>query len=743
MRKQNYVRRGRKKKGNIARKGMLLLGLAVFFVLLILGQSVKQKQVIYSDTYIRNGEIPILLNGIYYNKEEWKEELQLDEDAMTSYGDVANVLHKLGVFPYITYETKSETEQIERTEWNGIYEQILDLLDTENSVQIQKCLILNKEDGIKTSIGKFGSEIETDQLKLLQGYELYVQNDSVIGVKGECDEEMFLYNTYIKSQDLSGITFLTNRETYYKKIDSSENVAGCVCDLGFIAGEITAVRRKADSITGKMEQMTDQEIQIEGYGKVQKESEVPVYKVYDEIEEVQISDLVLEDTDAEYIVGNGKVCAILLKSRAKVEQIRIALLNTAASPYWENVFFSSDVEFTLEKNGVKEKFAPNTVVNVALYLADAENGKMKMKSNDENGRIYLTKENGEKISLGYQGELIGGTESDGITVINDVPLETYLMGVVPSEMPSSYPLEALKAQAVCARSYVYHQVKNGTYTAIGAHIDDSVNFQVYNQKEASETSNQAVAETQGEVLTCNHTVVESNYFSTSWGCTKDGSIWEEAEQTGVLESVSLKKNEKKFDYSQEERFSEEIKENDGEAYDAAAPYYRWTANLSMEHSQELLTQAEKRRSIHPDQILYQDLAGNPLETTESFGALKEMHVLQREKSGCIEKIQFVFEQGRIEVAQEYNIRSITGQCLENILLADGTETSGNQIMPSAFFTLEAAEHGYVVYGGGYGHGIGMSQNGAAGMAEQGISYQKILQYFYQNVKIEQVGNILE
>ena len=85
-------------------------------------------------------------------------------------------------------------------------------------------------------------------------------------------------------------------------------------------------------------------------------------------------------------------------------------------------------------------------------------------------------------------------------MVNDLFLEDYLTKVVPSEMPPSYEKEALKAQAVCARTYAYRQIQGNTYSQYGAHVDDSTNFQVYNNTSANDKSTQTVKETYGKML---------------------------------------------------------------------------------------------------------------------------------------------------------------------------------------------------------------------------------------------------
>lgn len=79
----------------------------------------------------------------------------------------------------------------------------------------------------------------------------------------------------------------------------------------------------------------------------------------------------------------------------------------------------------------------------------------------------------------YRGRLELVRWEDGIVVINELPLEEYLYGVVPGEMPASYPLEALKSQAVCARTYAYERLQRAGLPEYGAHVDDSTAFQVY------------------------------------------------------------------------------------------------------------------------------------------------------------------------------------------------------------------------------------------------------------------------
>lgn len=118
----------------------------------------------------------------------------------------------------------------------------------------------------------------------------------------------------------------------------------------------------------------------------------------------------------------------------------------------------------------------------------------------------------------YRGHLIIQNKNKKLTVINDVSLEDYIKGVVPSEMPSSWELEALKAQAIAARSYALANL--GKRASLGYDLKDTPEDQAYGGASA-ETSktNRAVDETSGLVLTYNYKVVSAFYSASAGGQT--------------------------------------------------------------------------------------------------------------------------------------------------------------------------------------------------------------------------------
>jgi stage II sporulation protein D len=91
--------------------------------------------------------------------------------------------------------------------------------------------------------------------------------------------------------------------------------------------------------------------------------------------------------------------------------------------------------------------------------------------------------------------------------------------------------------------------------------------------------------------------------------------------------------------------------------------------------------------------------------------------------------------------RKYNIRCMFAPETEKIKWQDGSIVTGLSLLPSSFFYFEEKKKTYVFHGGGYGHGVGMSQNGVKTMAEKGYGWKKILKHYYQGITLKKVGNI--
>ena len=193
-----------------------------------------------------------------------------------------------------------------------------------------------------------------------------------------------------------------------------------------------------------------------------------------------------------------------------------------------------------------------------------QNGNIRIEPLEEGGEIRM-----ESIERGcgtpsYAGVLELRAVSGGIVVINELPVETYLCGVVPSEMPASYELEALKAQAVCARSYAFRQMTSYGYPEYEAHVNDSTDFQVYNNSQKQESSTRAVAETEGQVVRYKGEIATTYYYSTSCGKTTSLEAWGTDPGGGASICRVWRSAGTRGDYEKD------------------LPWYRWTAQVPVQ-----------------------------------------------------------------------------------------------------------------------------------------------------------------
>ncbi len=161
--------------------------------------------------------------------------------------------------------------------------------------------------------------------------------------------------------------------------------------------------------------------------------------------------------------------------------------------------------------------------SIAIKLPDDK----KFYTTKTNNLIFTTDKNAFIFTKGkwYRGNMIAQIRGRGITVINDVPLEYYLLGVVPSEMPSKWNIEALKAQAIAARSYaVANMGKRGSR---GYDLKDTPEDQAYGGASAeTKSTNLAVRSTLGQVLMYQNKVIPAYYHASAGGHTNNsGKSW--------------------------------------------------------------------------------------------------------------------------------------------------------------------------------------------------------------------------
>ncbi len=356
----------------------------------------------------------------------------------------------------------------------------------------------------------------------------------------------------------------------------------------------------------------------------------------------------------------------------------------------------------------------------------------------------------------YYGRLEISASDDGFVIVNVLPLETYLKLVVPSEMQASFAAEALKAQAILARTYAYKYLFSPAYADLNAHVDDSISFQVYGNLDANEVTDEAVESTCGVLLFSGNDLAEVYYYSTSWGFGTDGTVWGGDGQS-YLKAARIGPGT--LYNSAQDLFGEEaeayllqylktesvlrsmMNEPFVPAYEADLPWYRWQAVNEAVDVSVMEQRLKERYAADSSSVLTQNKNGSfTAENIKGIGTLLNIEVYERAAGGVAESVLITGSDHSYLVKREYNVRYIL--CSEDVQITrqDGVTVDGNTLLPSGFFyilTTNLGKNGlsYTLCGGGYGHGVGMSQNGADRMACVGLSFQEILSFYFPDTRL--------
>jgi len=562
-------------------------------------------------------------------------------------------------------------------------------------------------------------------------------------VRMEAETPIELSNVWIVSAKENELVALHGGEEHSYTLSQPlrESIKNCIADLVVEKGRITSVTLKQDTIEAKVLRIGNDFIELEGYGRLALSEESRVYRLYDGIQEKKWVDVLVGYTTSRFVLEGEKVCAALIQEPVSVTSIRVLLQSASYGGYYhETVECGSDTGFYLSDGSEKTEWQEGgSRIVITKELVEAFGGRIYLGTEKEEGKLSLYN---VKRAIGvpsYRGTLEVSLSEGRLLVVNELPMEEYLYGVLPSEMPESFGAEALKAQAVCARSYACNQLLANRYYAYGAHVDDSMNCQVYQNYGENEGAIQAVKATFGKILTKDGKCITAYYFSCSGGHTSDSSdVWGTKAGT-ILHGVVQAKEDKDVTLDSTEEF-EKFLDSERTWYDADSVWFRWNTVLGADIDDRILARLKERQKAVPEQILL--MIGESEEgmhfqpaPVERFGTLKDIVVVERAKSGLITQLLLVGSEATYLLLLEYNIRYVLAP-INTIYLRDGSTTSNMNLLPSAYFTIKKEENHFAIRGGGYGHGVGMSQYGARYLAAQGGTFEEILYHFYRNTELK-------
>lgn len=559
---------------------------------------------------------------------------------------------------------------------------------------------------------------------------LLVRDGDILKVEDVVSDEIVYENAWISGCSGNTVTvFIGNiqREFPVKGVLKDEDeISGQIGDLYLKNGKPNRLVLKKETITGTVLAVRENEIEIEGYGNVPLASSFKIYRTYGVLREQQKKDILVGYHMQRFVVAGGEICAALTTEKPEIDNIRVLLMTTNfKSLFHSEITLSCDSMAVLEYGDGKDKKSQSVAAGekITITAGDSRLGadRMVFRSANEGGLITVwSLERGQGTPV-YPGHMEITQEEEGLLLLNEADLEEYLKRVVPSEMPQSYELEALKAQAICARTYAWRQIQGNSYSKYGAHVDDSTNYQVYNNTNTFDSTDAAVNETFGQLLAYEDVPVEAFYYSTSCGHGTDGTVWgADASSVPYLKAISINEKGKTLDLTSNEAFGEFIKDMEVEAYDSEFAMFRWNTTTT-------------------SRILDEKLGG--------VGRITGLTVTERGPGGIAKALKVVGTEGSKIISGQSKIRSVLGNTSLVYNRKDGSTYTGWDTLPSGFIYIENAGTdensvtSFTIYGGGYGHGVGMSQNGAQGMAKAGKSCLEILRFFYSGCEVVDIGDV--
>lgn len=374
--------------------------------------------------------------------------------------------------------------------------------------------------------------------------------------------------------------------------------------------------------------------------------------------------------------------------------VRVALVKGA-----EKVYLSSNGTHKIVV-GRKHSASEGRVT----WLVSLREGKLRVQAGDRKlvkdpalPIIFVPEKEGTAAVNGrpYRGQVrVEAGPGSGLTVINVIGLEDYLKGVLPCELGPvrQSTFEAAKAQAVAARTYALKHIK-GSWGK-GYDLECSQADQVYRGFGAeSELANRAIEETFGLVATHRGEVIEAKYSSTCGGRTANVEDCWGGEAEPYLRSIydgphsSLRK---------------------GKPFCSESPRFKWTVKWKW---RDFFRQVKK--NLAP-------LVGRP---ESEIGEVLSLKIANRDRSERVKTI---------EVKTTREVHRVTGLSIRKLL-----QTSRGWLGSRAFH-LQLRGDWVVAEGRGYGHGVGMCQWGAMGMAKRGYSFTQILKHYYQGIEIRKI-----
>lgn len=384
----------------------------------------------------------------------------------------------------------------------------------------------------------------------------------------------------------------------------------------------------------------------------------------------------------------------------------------------------------------KPNYTPND--NNALIIKDAKNSEHYITNQAHQASLRFENifraQGKDKRQATYNGLAFIRAKDGKLIVWISCPIDHYLSGVLVSEIPGNYPLEAIKAQAVAARTYALHpRIDHSaegfqtcdSYLCCQNYLSDAFPFSPPHVK--------AIEATRGQILTYQGKPILALFSACAGGHTENYADCFSDPKTNAFPPAPLPylKGISEFTNGKSEILNtdklRQLYNNKYPAtYDAASPHFRWkqvfTSNQIEAHMHHVIDEMSKNPEMKPFII--------PSESGK-FGHIKQFDVIKRGVGGTAIEMAIYTSQGMWKIKKELVIRSVFANPEVNVKRLK----SARMYFDHEFNNIGLLQQ-LTIYGLGWGHGVGMQQDGAKGMALSGKTYKQILEHYYQDCMLE-------
>ncbi|MFB2935908.1 SpoIID/LytB domain-containing protein [Aerosakkonemataceae cyanobacterium BLCC-F154] len=369
---------------------------------------------------------------------------------------------------------------------------------------------------------------------------------------------------------------------------------------------------------------------------------------------------------------------------------------------------------TIQAQGMRTAYLDTKVIDRVPKVFWAVNGlgynRQNVEISAQTGLIRVNAGKTPRSARLYYGSLkIQPNAYGNYTLVNQVPLETYLRGVVPYEIGAGAPRAAVEAQAIIARTYALRNLRR--FAIDNYELCADVHCQVYfGLKGATANTDRAIATTRGLVLTYDNQLVDALYSSTTGGITASFSdVWNGPDRPYLQSVLDTTKNVwdlSRYSLADEQNVRRFIGLKTG-FNEERESLFRWRYESKLP---DITQQLQK----------YLASKKHPLANLQS---IQKMEVTERAESGRILQMNVHTDRGVVELHKE-EVRSAFKPPRSSFFYLEPLKNPNQELL------------GYAFVGAGFGHGVGLSQTGASQLARLGWSSQQILNFYYPGAKLE-------